>query len=86
MATPAENEYEFALARELGLPISLHAGMAGLPGAVDQLGRQGLLGPDVNYVHATEFAEQEWTQVTESGGTVSATPTVDMTRAGSARG
>lgn len=79
MATPAENEYEFALARELGLPISLHAGMAGLPGTVDQLGRQDLLGPDVNYVHANEFTEQEWKQVAESGGTVSATPTVDMT-------
>ncbi|MEU3986567.1 amidohydrolase family protein [Streptomyces sp. NPDC026672] len=79
MATPTENEHEFGLARELGLPISLHAGMAGLPGAVDQLGRQGLLGPDVNYVHANEFTEQEWKQVAESGGTVSATPTVDMT-------
>ncbi|MFG2276144.1 amidohydrolase family protein [Streptomyces chartreusis] len=79
MATPAENEYEFGLARELGLPISLHAGMAGLPGAVEQLGRQDLLGPDVNYVHANEFTEHEWKQVAESGGTVSATPTVDMT-------
>ncbi|MCI3273406.1 amidohydrolase family protein [Streptomyces cylindrosporus] len=79
MATPAENEYEFGLARELGLPISLHAGMAGLPGAVDQLGRQDLLGPDVNYVHANEFTEREWKQVAESGGSVSATPTVDMT-------
>jgi cytosine/adenosine deaminase-related metal-dependent hydrolase len=79
MATPAENDHEFGLARELGLPISLHAGMAGLPGAVDQLARQNLLGPDVNYVHANEFTEQEWKQVAESGGTVSATPTVDMT-------
>lgn len=79
MATPAENEYEFALARELGVPISLHAGMAGLPGAVEQLGRQDLLGPDVNYVHANEFTEQEWEQVAQSGGTVSATPTVEMT-------
>ncbi|MFR0357642.1 amidohydrolase family protein [Streptomyces sediminimaris] len=79
MATPAETAYEFGLARELGLPISLHAGMAGLPGAVDQLGRQDLLGPDVNYVHANEFTEREWKQVAESGGTVSATPTVDMT-------
>ncbi|WP_037569217.1 amidohydrolase family protein [Phaeacidiphilus oryzae] len=79
MATPAENAEEFGLARELGLPISLHAGMAGLPGAVDQLGHQGLLGPDVNYVHANEFTEQEWRQVAESGGSVSATPSVDMT-------
>ncbi|MGY5051997.1 amidohydrolase family protein [Streptomyces sp. 900105755] len=79
MATAAENDVEFGLARDLGLPISLHAGMAGLPGAVDQLGSQDLLGPDVNYVHANEFTEQEWKQVAESGGTVSATPTVDMT-------
>ncbi|MCW2932172.1 MAG: hypothetical protein JWM19_3134 [Actinomycetia bacterium] len=79
MASPADNEREFGLAREMGLPISVHAGMAGLPGAVDQLDRQGLLGPDVNYVHANEFTEREWKLVAESGGTVSATPTVDMT-------
>lgn len=79
MATPAENDFDFGLARDLGLPISLHAGMAGLPGAVDQLGSQDLLGPDVNYVHANEFTEREWKQVAESGGTVSATPSVDMT-------
>jgi 5-methylthioadenosine/S-adenosylhomocysteine deaminase len=79
MAAPDENEREFGLARELGLPISIHAGMAGLPGAVDQLDRQHLLGADVNYVHANEFSEREWDLIAESGGTVSATPTVEMT-------
>jgi len=79
MAPAADTEREFALARELGLPISIHAGMAGLPGAVDQLHDQRLLGDDVNYVHAGEFSTREWELVAESGGTVSATPTVDLT-------
>ncbi|MFI5611698.1 amidohydrolase family protein [Amycolatopsis sp. NPDC051903] len=79
MSTPEETEREFTLARELGLPISIHAGMAGLPGAVTQLHEQRLLGPDVNYAHATEFSTREWELVAGSGGTVTATPTVDLT-------
>ncbi|MEW2546325.1 amidohydrolase family protein [Streptomyces sp. NPDC047002] len=79
MAGPAENEADFALARELGLPVSVHAGMAGMPGAVDQLESQGLLGPEVNYVHANAFSAREWELIAASGGTVSATPTVDLT-------
>lgn len=79
MAPAEDTEREFALARELGLPISIHAGMAGLPGAVDQLHDQQLLGDDVNYVHANEFSPREWELIAESGGTVSATPTVDLT-------
>ncbi|SPF06203.1 amidohydrolase family protein [Streptomyces sp. MA5143a] len=79
MASPEDTEHEFALARELSLPISIHAGLAGLPGAVDQLRTQGLLGDDVNYVHANEFSPQEWKLIAESGGTVSATPTGELT-------
>jgi 5-methylthioadenosine/S-adenosylhomocysteine deaminase len=79
MASAEDTEREFALARELGLPISLHAGMAGLPGAVTQLHTQRLLGNDVNYVHANEFSAREWELIAESGGTVSATPTVEVT-------
>ncbi len=33
-----------ALARELGLPMSMHVGMSGFPGAVETLDRLGLLG------------------------------------------
>lgn len=79
MASAEDTEREFSLARELGLPISIHAGMAGLPGAVEQLSAQRLLGDDVNYVHANELSDREWELVAESGGTVSATPTVDLT-------
>lgn len=79
MSSREDTEREFTLARELGLPISIHAGMAGLPGAVDQLHSRGLLGDDVNYVHANEFSDREWQLIAESGGTVSATPTIDLT-------
>ncbi|WP_326557239.1 amidohydrolase family protein [Micromonospora sp. NBC_01796] len=79
MSSPEETERDFALARDMGLPISIHAGMAGLPGAVEQLHQQGLLGADVNYVHANEFTQREWELIAQSGGTVTATPTVDLT-------
>src|ERR1700733_5428362 len=42
------NTADFAFARELGLPISIHAGMAGTGESVTVLQRYGLLGPDVN--------------------------------------
>ena len=80
-ATAHENQADFALARDLGLPISIHAGMAGFPGAVDELDKLGLLGPDVNYAHATEFAPREFELVAASGGSIAISPSVDMTMA-----
>ena len=47
--TSAErNAEDFKFARELGLPISAHVGMAGTSDAINVLDRFGLLGPDVN--------------------------------------
>jgi cytosine/adenosine deaminase-related metal-dependent hydrolase len=72
---------DFALARELGLPISLHVGMAGFPGSVEALAKLGLLGPDVNYVHGNELMDRELGLIAETGGSISITPTTELTMA-----
>lgn len=81
ISSPAANEADFGLARELGLPVSVHAGMAGFGGAVSELDRLGLLGPDVNFAHANEFTPAEYELIAASGSTIAISPSVDMTMA-----
>lgn len=71
---------EWGLARELGIPITVHVGMgrtAGRFGMVRQLHDLGLLGPDTTYIHCCYFSEEEWRMVADSGGTVSIAPQVE---------
>ncbi len=73
-------EAEWHLARALGIPLTVHAGMgrlAGRFGMVKQLHGLGLLGPDTTYVHCCHFSEEEWRMVADSGGTVSIAPQVE---------
>jgi 5-methylthioadenosine/S-adenosylhomocysteine deaminase len=77
--TSAErNTEDFKFARELGLPISTHVGMAGTADAIIVLDRFGLLGSDVNYVHANMLTDKEFDLIAKSGGTISLTPSTDM--------
>jgi cytosine/adenosine deaminase-related metal-dependent hydrolase len=72
---------EWALARELGIPITVHVAMgrlAGRFGMVKQLNDLGLLGPDTTYVHCCYLHEDEWRMVADSGGTVSIAPQVEV--------
>ena len=77
--TSAErNAADFAFARELGLPISLHVGMAGTADAITTLERFGLLGADVNYAHGNMLTDEEFNLIAASRGTLSITPSTDM--------
>jgi len=77
--TSAErNAEDFKFARELGLPISTHVGMAGTSDAINVLDRSGLLGPHVNYVHANMLTDKEFDLIAKSKGTISLTPSTDM--------
>jgi cytosine/adenosine deaminase-related metal-dependent hydrolase len=76
--TPEATGRDFAFARELGLPISVHVGMAGFPGSVETLDQLGLLGPDINHVHATRLSDREFDLIAGSGGSISLCPSVDM--------
>ena len=72
---------EWGLARELGIPITVHVGMgrlAGRFGMVKQLEGLGLLGPDTTYIHCCYFSEDEWGLVRDSGGTISIAPQVEL--------
>ena len=71
---------EWELARELGIPITVHVGMgrmAGRFGMVEQLDRLGLLGPDTTYIHCCYFSDHEWQRVADTGGTISIAPQVE---------
>jgi 5-methylthioadenosine/S-adenosylhomocysteine deaminase len=77
--TSAETTVEdFAFAREMGLPISVHVGMAGFPDSVERLYHQGLLGPDVNYAHANQLTAREFELIADSGGSIAISATVEM--------
>jgi 5-methylthioadenosine/S-adenosylhomocysteine deaminase len=62
---------EWAIARDVGAPISVHAGgtLAGLEKA---------LGPDVTYIHCTTFTDGAWKLVAGSGGHVSIACPIEM--------
>ncbi|ELZ05457.1 amidohydrolase family protein [Natrialba asiatica] len=69
--------HDIELARELGLPASMHIGSLG-PGGVSTLDELGLLGDDLNYVHANRLTQAEFDRIGDSGGSVSTTPEVEM--------
>jgi cytosine/adenosine deaminase-related metal-dependent hydrolase len=72
---------EWALARELAIPMTIHVGMGRLGGRfgmVKRLADLGLLGPDTTYVHSCYLSDEEWRLVKESGGTVSIAAQVEL--------
>lgn len=70
-------EADITRAREMGIPVSMHAGSLG-PGTVYTLEELGLLGDDLNYVHANRFEDEEFELIGDSGGSVSITPEVEL--------
>jgi 5-methylthioadenosine/S-adenosylhomocysteine deaminase len=72
---------EFACARELGVPISLHANQVLSRQRwhdVDRLHRAGLLGEDIVFVHCTFSSDEELALLAESGATVSVNAETEM--------
>ena len=72
---------EWGMARELGIPVTVHVGMGRLAGRyamVEQLDRLGLLGPDTTFIHCCYFSDHEWQRVKDTGGTISIAPQVEL--------
>jgi cytosine/adenosine deaminase-related metal-dependent hydrolase len=76
---PELAEADWALARELGLPVTVHVG-GGLRGAgrhVAALAERGLLGADTTWVHCNMLADEELDAIAASGGRASVSPEVE---------
>jgi 5-methylthioadenosine/S-adenosylhomocysteine deaminase len=70
---------EFEVARELGLPITTHTGtFATSKGHIKMHFENGLLGPDVNIVHATSASPEEVDMIRRSGTSVSVLPLTEL--------
>ncbi|MCI2422341.1 amidohydrolase family protein [Saccharopolyspora sp. K220] len=79
-ATLDVTESDLALARELELPVTLHAGDGewGRTGPIRQLATRNLLGPDITYVHCNTLGDDELRLIADSGGTASIAPDIEM--------
>jgi 5-methylthioadenosine/S-adenosylhomocysteine deaminase len=73
-------EHDWALARELGIRISVHVGVgaAGQHGKLAEMGRHGLLGPDTTYIHCCTLSDEELQMIADTGGSVSFASPVEM--------
>ena len=73
--------HDWALARELGIRISVHVGMR-LTGVhvnhVKNIHDLGLLGADTTYIHCTDSTDEELDLIAETGGSASVAPYVEM--------
>ena len=72
---PGVYQREMATARELGLPLTVHAsGPPTAAGQIAALAGSGLLGPDLQVVHANSATPAEIAQLAEAGCAVSLSP------------
>jgi cytosine/adenosine deaminase-related metal-dependent hydrolase len=72
---------EWRLARDLGIPVTVHVAMGRLAGRfsmVKCLGDLDLLGPDTTYIHCCHFSDEEWQLVKDTGGKISIAPQVEL--------
>ena len=78
---PEVVKHEWALARELDLPITVHVAMGRVAGRfsmVNQLHDMDLLGPDTTYIHSCYLSDDEWKLVADSGGKISIAAQVEL--------
>ncbi len=81
LSTLEVTRHDWALARGLGLKMSVHVGNGafGVPyRAIENLDAAGLLGPDTQYVHNVSLTDAAITRIKETGGTAVSTPAVEL--------
>jgi cytosine/adenosine deaminase-related metal-dependent hydrolase len=72
--------HEWRLARDLGLPVTVHMGGHGRESAERGLAflrENGLFGPGITYVHPNHYTDDELRRIADSGGTASVSPLVE---------
>ena len=78
---PEVVRYEWELAKELGINITVHVAMDRFgytKGQLTALRDMDLLYPNTTYVHASHLTEDEWGLVRDSGGNVSLAPQIEL--------
>ncbi len=73
--------HDIHLAREIDAICSMHLGFGSWgpdDRSVEKLHKAGLLGPDLNFVHANTMGYDEYKLIAESGGSISVTPEIEM--------
>ena len=73
--------YEWELARELGINITVHVAMDRFgytKGQLRALKELDLLYPNTTYIHSSHLDDDEWLMVRDSGGNVSLAPQIEM--------
>jgi len=78
---PEVVRYEWELARELGINITVHVAMDRFGYTKMQLRglkEMGLLYPNTTYIHSSHLLDDEWQMVADSGGNVSLAPQIEM--------
>ncbi|HET7028955.1 MAG TPA: amidohydrolase family protein [Candidatus Limnocylindrales bacterium] len=79
--TPEVVRYEWELAKELGINVTVHVAMDRFGYTKMQLrGLKdlGLLYPNTTYIHSSHLTDDEWQLVADSGGNVSLAPQIEM--------
>jgi 5-methylthioadenosine/S-adenosylhomocysteine deaminase len=72
---------EWELAREVGIPLTVHVGMGRLAGRfamIKQLHDMGLLAGDTTFIHCCHNSDEEWQLLADAGATVSIAPQIEM--------
>ncbi len=67
------NTDHWAVAREVGAPITLHVNGSG-----QLLPLADAMGPDVTYIHAPHLTDEEWRLVADTGGHISIAAPIEM--------
>ncbi|MEA2622455.1 MAG: 5-methylthioadenosine/S-adenosylhomocysteine deaminase [Chloroflexota bacterium] len=73
--------FEWELAKELGINITVHVAMDRFgytKGQLRALKEMDLLYPNTTYIHASHLMEDEWLMVRDSGGNVSLAPQIEL--------
>jgi 5-methylthioadenosine/S-adenosylhomocysteine deaminase len=71
------NAEHWKLARSVAVPITSHIVGARF-GDLEKMGREGLMGPDNEYVHCTNLNENVWKMIADTGGKVSIAAAIEM--------
>jgi len=74
--------HDVGVARELGVPMSMHIGAPEGPPSdksIKKLADAGLLGADMNFAHCCTTTAAEFELLAVAGGTATACPSIDMT-------